>query len=285
MGAILKELHNSASKFQFPSMPKDDVDVKRETAYQEYNILGKGKMSYPSGMGTQIIKWSGYFWGAGRKKLASVNQKWIAPKTCASKLKSWQTKKTPLNLVVSEAGINEDVTIKSFEYKPFGGHGDYSYEISFVPYVEMKIYTTKELGTKKKAKKKKKTTRPSTKKSPMWDLEKGDFVRTAANNVPMNDGYEAYKIWCVKTVSTERYSCLGYSDDHGTETEDITRESDQSTVELSLERTIQEALMVNPRTSSVEEFSFEWGTGRVKVSFIVYSVDGEPFTVDSIIEV
>jgi len=43
--------------------------------------------------------------------------------------------------------------------------------------------------------------------------------------------------------------------------------------------------MVNPRTSSVEEFSFEWGTGRVKVSFIVYSVDGEPFTVDSIIEV
>ena len=44
-------------------------------------------------------------------------------------------------------------------------------------------------------------------------------------------------------------------------------------------------LMVNPRTSSVEEFSFEWGTGRVKVSFIVYSVDGEPFTVDSIIEV
>ena len=27
------------------------------------------------------------------------------------------------------------------------------------------------------------------KPSPMWDLEKGDFVRTAANNVPMNDGY------------------------------------------------------------------------------------------------
>lgn len=164
MGAILKELHNSASKFQFPSMPNENVDVKRETSYQEYNILGKGKMSYPSGMGTQIIKWSGYFWGAGRKKLASVNQKWIAPKTCASKLKNWQTKKTPLNLVVSEAGINEDVTIKSFEYKPFGGHGDYSYEISFVPYVEMKIYTTKELGTEKKAKKKKKNTRPSTKK-------------------------------------------------------------------------------------------------------------------------
>jgi len=31
MGAILKELHNSASKFQFPSMPKDDVDEKRNS--------------------------------------------------------------------------------------------------------------------------------------------------------------------------------------------------------------------------------------------------------------
>ena len=165
MGAVLKELHNSASKFQFPSMPNENVDIKRETAYQEYDILGKGKMSYPSGMGNQTIKWSGYFWGAGRKKLASVNQNWIAPKTCISKLKGWQSKKTALNLVVSEAGINEDVTIKSFEYKPFGGHGDYSYEISFVPYKEMKIYTTKELGTSKTSKKKKKTTRPSTKKS------------------------------------------------------------------------------------------------------------------------
>lgn len=91
MGAVLKELHNSSSKFQFPSMPNENVDVKRETAYQEYNILGKGKMSYPSGMGNQTIKWSGYFWGASRKKLASVNQKWIAPKNCISKLKSWQT--------------------------------------------------------------------------------------------------------------------------------------------------------------------------------------------------
>ena len=194
MGAILKELHNSASKFQFPSLPKDDVDVKRETAYQEYNILGKGKMSYPSGMGTQIIKWAGYFWGAGRKKLASVNQKWIAPKTCASKLKNWQTKKTPLNLVVSEAGINEDVTIKSFEYKPFGGHGDYSYEISFVPYDDMRIYTTKELGTEKKAKKKKKTTRPSTKKSTKkkktYRIEAIRFAEYLVRNIKLNQSGE-----------------------------------------------------------------------------------------------
>lgn len=123
------------------------------------------------------------------------------------------------------------------------------------------------------------------KHSLMWDIEKGDFVRTATNNVPQNDGYEAFKVWCIKTVATERYSCLAYSDDIGTEMEDILRESDRETVKLAVERTIQEALSVNPRVSSVEEFSFSWDTGHVSVSFTVYSIDGEPFTVDSIIEV
>ena len=75
------------------------------------------------------------------------------------------------------------------------------------------------------------------KPSPMWDLEKGDFVRTAANNVPMNDGYEAYKIWCVKTVSTERYSCLGYSDDHGTEKKYISLGNQQTGQSVGLKKT------------------------------------------------
>lgn len=109
-------------------------------------------MSYPSGMGTQII--NGLIFLGQAEKACLRKPEMDSTKTCASKLKNWQTKKTPLNLVVSEAGINEDVTIKSFEYKPFGGHGDYSYEISFVPYGDMKIYTTKELGIEKKLKRK-----------------------------------------------------------------------------------------------------------------------------------
>lgn len=123
------------------------------------------------------------------------------------------------------------------------------------------------------------------KTSLMWDLEKGDFVRTATNSIPRNDGYEAFKIWCIKAVATERYSCLAYSDDIGTEMEDILAEPDRESVELAIERTIQEALEVNPRVSSVEEFSFSWETGHISVSFVVYATDGEPFTVDSMIEV
>ncbi len=118
-----------------------------------------------------------------------------------------------------------------------------------------------------------------------WDLEKGDFVRTSANTVPKSDGYEAYKVWCVKTVATERYTCLAYSDDIGTEMEEILTESDRGAVELAIERNITEALLINPRTSAVEDFNFKWDTGHVYVSFTVYATEGEVFTVNSTINV
>ena len=122
--------------------------------------------------------------------------------------------------------------------------------------------------------------RPSIK----WDLIAGDFVRTPSNKVPQSDGVEAYKIWCVKAVYTERYTCLAYSDDMGTEMDDAISYDDENAVELAIQRTITEALMVNPRTVSVENFKFKWNSGHVTVSFTVFSVEEEPFTVDATLD-
>ena len=83
-------------------------------------------MSYPSGMGTQII--NGLDISGGQAEKACLRKPEMdSAKNLRQQTEKLADKKTPLNLVVSEAGINEDVTIKSFEYKPFGGHGDYSY--------------------------------------------------------------------------------------------------------------------------------------------------------------
>lgn len=57
------------------------------------------------------------------------------------------------------------------------------------------------------------------KPSVLWDLEAGDFVRNGANQLLECDGREAYRVWCVKVVNTERYTCLAYSDSIGTEME------------------------------------------------------------------
>lgn len=118
------------------------------------------------------------------------------------------------------------------------------------------------------------------KPSVAWDLEKGDFVCKSPFCMLKNEGLEAYKIWCVKAVSTERYSCLGYDDDIGTEMEDAMKEEDDTAVELAIERTIEEALMVNPRTESVEDFEFEWEPSVVRVKFTVYAIHWEKFDLE-----
>ncbi len=117
-----------------------------------------------------------------------------------------------------------------------------------------------------------------------WDLTKGDFVRTGGNKVPMSRGLDAYKVWCIKAVQTERYTCLAYNDDIGAEIEDARQEEDRRAVELALERTIEETLMVNPRTLSVEDFEFSWEGSEVHLSFTVNAIDEEPFTVDATVE-
>ena len=118
------------------------------------------------------------------------------------------------------------------------------------------------------------------KPSVAWDLEKGDFVCESPFCMLKSEGLEAYKTWCVKAVATERYSCLGYDDDIGAEMEDAMKEEDDTAVELAIERTIEEALMVNPRTESVEDFEFEWEPSVVHVKFTVYAIHWEKFDLE-----
>lgn len=117
-----------------------------------------------------------------------------------------------------------------------------------------------------------------------WDLEKGDFVRNMSNQVQLCDGLEAYKIWCIKTAQTQRFSCLAYDDDIGTDMDEAVSEEDDNAVELAIERTIEEALMVNPRTEAVEDFDFMWETDTIYVSFTVSAVGGESFEVDVMVD-
>ena len=95
MDIYLRELANEKSEFRFPSLPQGKIDVKHQTAYQTYNIIGRGRRSFPAGMDKESVKWEGYFWGESRAKMKMVNRVWIAPKECIKKLHTWQKQKTP----------------------------------------------------------------------------------------------------------------------------------------------------------------------------------------------
>lgn len=108
-------------------------------------------------------------------------------------------------------------------------------------------------------------------RSAKWDPVTGDFVRDGANRITECDGKEAFAVWCFKIAQTERYRCLAYPDSIGTEMERAMDNDDEKTVESMVQRTISEALMVNPRTEDVWDFAFTW---EGDVMHCVFKVSG-----------
>lgn len=111
------------------------------------------------------------------------------------------------------------------------------------------------------------------KRSVRWDPAKGDFARDGANRMVECDGREAFAIWCFKIAQTERYRCLAYPDSIGTEMERAMDNDDEKTVESMVQRTITDALMVNPRTEYVRDFVFEWNGDNMHCTFKVKGIN------------
>lgn len=102
-----------------------------------------------------------------------------------------------------------------------------------------------------------------------WDLECGDFMRDATLRLISADSKEAYRIWCYKMVRTERFCCGAYPGYLGVELETALKRQTNAAIEAALERTITEALKVNPRTEYVRGFSFQWEGDQVWIEFMV----------------
>lgn len=112
------------------------------------------------------------------------------------------------------------------------------------------------------------------KRSVRWDPEAGDFVRDGANRMVECTGMETYAIWCYKVAQTERYRCLAYPDSIGTEMERALDNDDEKTVESMVQRTITDAIMVNPRTEEVRDFIFSWEGDSMHCTFKVKGIGG-----------
>src|SRR5690606_14478254 len=116
----------------------------------------------------------------------------------------------------------------------------------------------------------------------LFDFEKGDFVIDDAGRIIIADGYTAWTQWCVKTILTERFAYLAYSRNYGAEIDEALKQPTRAVVETEVERTITEALLVDPRTYAVRDFSFEWRGNELYVSFTVIPVVGEASRIEGV---
>ena len=119
--------------------------------------------------------------------------------------------------------------------------------------------------------------------APLWDAEAGDFVYNGARQPMYGSGYDAWVLWCIKTIQTQRWACHGYGSGAGVEAEEAFAEPDRASTESSFERTITEALLADPmgRTRIVQEFAFEWRSDSLHISCVVIGDDGNSATIDT----
>lgn len=117
---------------------------------------------------------------------------------------------------------------------------------------------------------------PEYPKSYLFDFEKGDFVLDGAGRIVIADGHRTWVQWCIKAVMTERFAYLAYSQNYGTEIDTALKQPSRQAVEAELERTITEALLVDPRTEMVRDFQFTWKGDQLEVAFTAVPVVGEP---------
>ncbi|MCY7558208.1 MULTISPECIES: DUF2634 domain-containing protein [Paenibacillus] len=111
--------------------------------------------------------------------------------------------------------------------------------------------------------------------SPLYDFDAGDYVTDGAGRYVMADGHTAWAQWCQKAVLTDRFACLAYSTDYGSEARAARRQPTRAAVQSEMERSITETLLVDPRTQAVQDFEFRFEGDSVWVAFTVVPVIGQ----------
>lgn len=113
-----------------------------------------------------------------------------------------------------------------------------------------------------------------------FDFDAGEFVLTPTGKVQETEDVDAWLEWCQKALQTARYRYLAYGRNYGQEFDDlIGRHLTRAGNESEIKRIVTECLMVDPRTASVENFTFTWEGDVVKFTCEVSNVRGETGTI------
>lgn len=136
------------------SMLPEKIKVRSSANFQSYEIMDIGEVKFTSGEELQEVSWEGMFPKREVLSLPFVKRwHWISPEQMIAVIEDWRKDGTILTLMVTGTPINIDVLVKDFkvthEKKNF-----VDYDIEFIQYKELKVYTVSELNAIRKANKK-----------------------------------------------------------------------------------------------------------------------------------
>lgn len=179
---------NGSRSIRFPILPERIKYKSGEAEFVTYEIMNRGPVSIPTGVGLKGISWESDFPGEGRQNDPRLRGAWKAPKHYHDILQDWKTKGTELTILVTGYPFNFDVNLATYEAEPYGGVGDMAYQIDFQEARDITIKTTK-VSTESSTK------RPADKSS-SYTIKKGDTLwGIAAMSKHYGDGSKWKKIY------------------------------------------------------------------------------------------
>ncbi|MFI3253527.1 MAG: DUF2634 domain-containing protein [Eubacteriales bacterium] len=114
-----------------------------------------------------------------------------------------------------------------------------------------------------------------------FDMSAGEFVLDGGGKMQYASGYDAWVLWCVKTIKTQRWAHLAYRWNIGTELAEAFALEDRAAQESFLERTVTEALLADPkgRTVRVYDFEFLWEGDSLSLTCTIFGQKGDTASV------
>ncbi|WP_256758702.1 DUF2634 domain-containing protein [Cohnella sp. WQ 127256] len=109
-----------------------------------------------------------------------------------------------------------------------------------------------------------------------FDYEAGEFVVTPSGKVASFEGTNAWMEWCKKALQTERYRHLIYSRSYGQEFNELIRSGlPRAAIEMEIQRITTETLEMDPRTASVDSFTYKWLNDSCYFTCIISNIHEE----------
>lgn len=106
-----------------------------------------------------------------------------------------------------------------------------------------------------------------------YDFENNSLLLDSDGNTIIIEENEALKIWIYKTLMTARYRYVTYTDDYGSELDDLTGIGlSYDIITSEIQRMITEALIYSPYITAVKDFNFQKLSSGIKVIFTVSSI-------------
>lgn len=209
---------NGSREIRIPWLP-DEIDYKSgEASVATFDIIKKGPVDIPLGVGLKEVSWQSIFPGTKRTGLTLLRGTASSPDYYHNILEDWKAKGTDLEIMVTSTPVNFDCYLKDYTGKFTGAFGDIEYEVQFVEKRKIVISTAAAAssgGSEETADSDSETERPAE-ETTSYTIKAGDSMWAIAQQY-LGDGSRWEEVYELNKDALDKAAAdMGHSSNNGT---------------------------------------------------------------------